>query len=298
MNSKLLFIFNPNSGQGRIRLKLVSIIDIFTRAGYEVTVHPTMAREDATNFIIERGADFDRIVCSGGDGTLDESVKAMLRLKPEKTLGYIPAGSTNDYAKTLGISSNMEKAAQSAVDGRVKKCDVGTFNGNPFVYIAAFGAFTEVSYETNQKAKNILGHMAYVLEGIRYVGMGNLKPIDMTIVADDRIIKDRFIYGMVANTLSVGGIKGITGKSVSLDDGKFEVVLVRFPEDSSEANTMMAALMAKEPDPEYFYYFKASEISFVSETPVAWTLDGENGGAQTDVEIRNLKQAVSFVVPL
>lgn len=294
---KLLFVYNANSGQGKIRLKMVSILDTFTKAGYEVTVHPTQAKDDATNYIAQKGEEYDLIVCSGGDGTLDEAVKGVMRLPVQKPLGYIPSGSTNDFAKTLGISSFMEKAASTAVNGHGFKCDVGTFNDNPFVYIAAFGAFTEVSYETNQKIKNVFGHMAYVLEGMRYVGMGNIKPYEMTIVADDKIIKDRFIYGMVSNTLSVGGVKGLVGKSVRLDDGEFEVSLVRYPEDPTQFNEMMTAIMARDADPQFIYHFKASEISIESSEAIAWTLDGENGGSHRKVEIMNRKQAVELVVP-
>lgn len=295
---KLLFLYNAHSGREKIKNHLVSIIDTFAKAGYEITVHPTQAREDATNTIINEGTRYDVIVVSGGDGTLDEAVKGMIELKEDIPLGYIPAGSTNDFAKSMGISSNMSKAAQTVVYGEPFPCDVGLFNEESFVYIAAFGILTEVSYETKQEVKNVFGHMAYVLEGVKSIGMGNFKPIDMTITVGDRVIKDSFIYGMVSNSSSVGGFKSPLFKGVQLDDGKFEGIFVRYPEDPTDLNAVIASLIAGEPDAEYMYYFKASDLSIVSDEPVAWTLDGENGGNHTEVTIKNLKQAVKILKPV
>lgn len=294
---RLLFLYNAHSGREKIKNKLVGIIDIFAKAGYEITVHPTQAREDATNTIISDGSRYDTIVVSGGDGTLDEAVKGMISLGKDIPLGYIPAGSTNDFAKSIGISSDMVKAADTVIYGEQFPCDVGVFNDSNFVYIAAFGILTEVSYETKQEYKNVFGHMAYVLEGVKSIGMGNFKPIDMTITVGDRVIKDSFIYGMVSNSSSVGGFKSPLFKEVQLDDGKFEGIFVRYPEDPTDFNAVLAALIAGEPDPEYMYYFKASEFNITSEEPVSWTLDGENGGMHTDVTIKNLKQAVTIFKP-
>ena len=294
---KLLFLYNAHSGREKIKNKLVSIIDIFAKAGYEITVHPTQAKDDATNTIITEGERYDTIVISGGDGTLDEAVKGMITLKKDIPLGYIPAGSTNDFAKSIGISSDMAKAAENVIYGDLFPCDVGTFNDSYFVYIAAFGILTEVSYETKQEYKNVFGHMAYVLEGIRSVGMGNFKPIEMTITVGDRVIKDSFIYGMVSNSTSVGGVKSPLFKEVQLDDGKFEGIFVRYPEDPTDLNAVLASLIAGEPDAEYMYYFKASEFNITSEEPVSWTRDGENGGMHTQVHIKDLKQAVTIFKP-
>lgn len=295
---KLLFLYNAHSGREKIKTKLVSIIDIFAKAGYEITVHPTQAKDDATNTIITEGERYDTIVISGGDGTLDEAVKGMITLQKNIPLGYIPAGSTNDFAKSIGISSDMTKAAETVIYGEEFPCDVGQFNDSYFVYIAAFGILTEVSYETKQEYKNVFGHMAYVLEGIRSVGMGNFKPIEMTITVGDRVIKDSFIYGMVINTASVGGFKSPLFKDVQLNDGKFEGIFVRYPEDPTDLNAVLASIIAGEPDAEYMYYFKASEFNITSEEPVSWTRDGENGGSHTEITIKNLKQAVSILKPV
>ncbi len=294
---KLLFLYNAHSGREKIKNKLVSIIDIFAKAGYEITVHPTQAKDDAANTIISEGERYDTIVVSGGDGTLDEAVRGMIALGKNIPLGYIPAGSTNDFAKSMGISSNMTKAAETVIYGETFPCDIGSFNDSSFVYIAAFGILTEVSYETKQQIKNVFGHMAYVLEGVKSIGMGNFKPIELTITVGDRVIKDSFIYGMVSNSSSVGGFKSPLFKEVQLDDGKFEGIFVRYPEDPTDLNAVLASLIAGEPDAEYMYYFKASEFSITSEEPVSWTLDGENGGHHTDVHIKNLKHAISIIKP-
>jgi len=294
---KLLFLYNAHSGREKIKNKLVKIIDIFAKAGYEITVHPTQAKDDATNTIVADGDRYDLVVVSGGDGTLDEAVKGMIGLKKDIPLGYIPAGSTNDFAKSIGIPADMAKAAETVIYGESFPCDIGMFNDSYFVYIAAFGILTEVSYETKQEYKNVFGHMAYVLEGIKSVGMGNFKPIELTITVKDRVIKDSFIYGMVSNSSSVGGVKSPMFKDVQLDDGKFEGVFIRYPEDPTDLNAVLASLIAGEPDAEYMYFFKASEFTITSDEPVSWTLDGENGGSHTEVNIKNLKQAVRIFKP-
>ncbi len=298
MNEKrLLFVYNAHSGQEKIKNKLVDILDIFAKAGYEITVRPTQGKEDATKYIKEHGLNYDRIVCCGGDGTLDEAVNALLSLDGTIPLGIIPAGSTNDFGRTLSIPSNMIKAAEVAMTGKECLCDVGQFLDKTFIYIAAFGLLTEVSYETKQEIKNIFGHGAYVLEGMRYLGMKDIKPLEMTIATPDSIIKDRFIYGMITNAASVGGMKARNNEVIKLNDGKFEALFIKYPEDTLELNATLAALLSQEPDPEYMYYFQSESIQISASEPVAWTLDGEAGGAHKEVEIRNLKQAVSLLVP-
>ena len=164
---KLLFLFNPHAGKAQIKNKLLQIVDIMVKGGYDVTIYPTQAREDAFRMVYDRAAEFDRIVCSGGDGTLDEAVSGMILSGNKIPLGYIPAGSTNDFANSLKIPKDMVKAAEIAISGEPFACDVGMFNEEPFVYVAAFGIFTAVSYKTSQEWKNILGHAAYILEGVK-----------------------------------------------------------------------------------------------------------------------------------
>jgi len=296
MGKKVLFVYNAHAGQERIRFALVDILDIFQKAGYEVTVHPTQAKDDATECVMQNDGKYDMVVCSGGDGTLDEVVKGMGECEKKVPIGYLPAGSTNDFARTLGIPSEFAKAARIVVSGKPFGCDVGTFNGSPFVYIAAFGAFTETSYGTNQKVKNIFGHMAYVMEGIRSIGMGNLKPYSMSIVANNQLIKDTFIYGMISNTMSIGGVR-LTDKEVKLDDGEFEALFIKYPDDPVEMNSLLSSLLAQEADPEHMYYFRASEIHIKADQETPWTLDGENGGFHYEADIRNIRQHVQIIAP-
>lgn len=294
---KLLLIYNPKSGTGKIKNKLSDVIDMCVKEGYEVTIRPTQAHLDAMEYVQKNGGRYDKIICSGGDGTLDEVVKGLLAGGIQVPIGYIPTGSTNDFANSLGISSTTMKAAKAAVYGEPFACDIGRFNKNYFVYVAAFGILTEVSYETDQKIKNVLGHMAYVREAMRSFTPTNLKAYNMSIIAGDRMIKDDFIYGMVSNSASIGGMKILPTNEIVLDDGEFEVLLVKYPRNLEEINLMISSLLAQDPDSEYIYYFKASHLEIHSEEEVSWTLDGENGGMHRDVEIQNINKAFQICVP-
>ena len=189
----MLFIYNPRAGKAMIKSHLLDIIDVFTKGGYEVTVHPTQARMDATNVVLQKAKGYDLIVCSGGDGTMDEVVTGMLQLDKKIPIGYIPAGSTNDFARSLRISNDMVKAAKEIVDGRFYPCDAGRFNDNYFIYVAAFGLFTDVSYQTKQAMKNVLGHLAYVLEGTKR--LFNVPSYRLKVSHDGETIEEEFIFG-------------------------------------------------------------------------------------------------------
>lgn len=293
---KMLFIYNPRAGKEKIRSNLLDIIDIFTKADYEVTAYPTQARGGGLMAVKERRPDwYDLVVCSGGDGTLDEVVTGMMQCDVRIPIGYVPAGSTNDFANSLKIPRNMIQAAQAIVDGKVFQCDIGAFNDDVFVYIAAFGIFTEVSYETRQDVKNVLGHMAYILEGMRR--LSTIKSYRMKVEGDDFSVEGDFLFGMITNSTSVGGFKRITGKYVELDDGVFEVTLIKKPINALELNQIMAALVSGNIITESMYCFKTSSLKLISEEPVAWTLDGEFGGKHTEVEIFDQKQALEILVP-
>lgn len=294
---KLLLIYNPKSGTGKIKGKLSDVIDMCVKEGYEVTIRPTQAKLDAMEYLEANANKYDKVICSGGDGTLDEVVKGILASGASLPIGYIPAGSTNDFANSLGISSMTMKAAKTAVFGKLFDCDIGKFNNDYFVYVAAFGILTDVSYETSQKTKNMLGHMAYVLEGIRSFGLNSMKSYSMSVIADDRMIKDEFIYGMVSNSATVGGFKALPQADVCLNDGEFEVLLIKYPRSLEEVNLITSSLLAQDPDPEYMYYLKTSRLEFHSEEGVSWTLDGENGGVHKDVEIVNHSRAFTICVP-
>ena len=296
MKKKMLFIYNPRAGKSQIRSNLLDMIDIFVKAGYEVTAYPTQAQGDGIKAVTERQIGYyDMIACSGGDGTLDEVVTGMMQCEKRLPIGYVPAGTTNDFAGSLGIPRSMEKAARVIVDGRSFRCDVGGFNENIFVYIAAFGLFTDVSYETRQDMKNVLGHMAYVLEGMRK--LSKVKSYAMKVTSGDKVIKGDFIFGMITNSLSVGGFKKITGDNVKLDDGVFEVTLIKRPGNPVELNTIMAALLNRNSDTDLLECFTASELQIESAEEIAWTLDGEFGGRHSRAEIRNYKQALEIRVP-
>lgn len=293
---KMLFIYNPRAGKEKIRSNLLDIIDIFTKADYEVTAYPTQARGDGLMAVKERRLNwYDLVVCSGGDGTLDEVVTGMMQCDERIPIGYVPAGSTNDFANSLKIPRNMIQAAQAIVDGKVFQCDIGAFNDDVFVYIAAFGIFTEVSYETRQDVKNVLGHMAYILEGMRR--LSTIKSYRMKVEGDDFSTEGDFLFGMITNSTSVGGFKRITGKYVELDDGVFEVTLIKKPINALELNQITTALVSGNIITESMYCFKTSSLKLISEEPVAWTLDGEFGGKHTEVEILDRKQALEILVP-
>ena len=294
---KMLFIYNPRSGTGRVKNKLSDVVDMCVKEGYEVTIRPTQAALDAMQYVTENGGRFDKIICSGGDGTLDEVVKGVLEGGYDIPIGYIPAGSTNDFAASLGIPSMPMKAARAAVYGKTFACDVGKFNDSYFIYVSAFGILTEVSYETDQKVKNVLGHMAYVGEAIRSFNPIALKPYHLSVITDERMIKDDFIYGMISNSASVGGMKLLPKHEIALDDGEFEVLLVKYPRSIEEINMTVSSLLAQEPDPAYMYYFKTSHLEIHSEEEVSWTLDGENGGKHKDVMIQNIGKAFQICVP-
>ena len=292
---KMLFVYNPKAGKAHIRNHLLDIINIFTQGGYEVTTVPTQAAGDAVGIVRDREDIYDMVVCSGGDGTLDEVVTGMLEGEKQLPIGYVPAVSTNDFANSLHLPKTMKKAAEVVVSGNTFPCDVGLFNDDRFVYIAAFGVFTDVSYETKQEIKNVLGHTAYILEGVKSISA--IKPFYFKVEHDGETIEGDFIYGMVTNSDSVGGFKKITGRNVSLNDGVFEVTLIRMPKNPIELSMIAAALMNRDLNTEYMYCFKTSEISFESDREVAWTLDGEFGGNHREVTIKNCEKAMEIIVP-
>lgn len=292
---KLLFVFNPHSGKAQIKSQLLEIVDAMVKEDYEVTIYPTQAPGDATQKVEHEAGSYNLVVCSGGDGTLDEAVTGMMRREKKVPLGYIPAGSTNDFATSLGIPKDMVKAAYNAVQGKRFACDIGAFNTDYFVYVAAFGLFTDVSYKTSQEWKNVLGHAAYILEGMR--SLHDIPSYLMQVECNHTHMQGEFIYGMISNSTSVGGFKGMTGKDVLLDDGVFEVTLIKKPRNPMELNEIIAALINLVDDTDMVYSFKADEVKFLSKQPLPWTLDGEFGGDHTEVVIRNLCKAVEIMVP-
>ncbi|MGL4791285.1 MAG: diacylglycerol/lipid kinase family protein [Anaerotignaceae bacterium] len=295
MAKKILFIFNPRSGKGIVNGKLFDIVDILTSVGYEVNIRPTQKKLDVYQYVLRKGSQFDMVIVSGGDGTLNECVNSLMMLPCQKRpiMAYIPAGSTNDFASTLKISKKPIAATRDIITGIHYNIDVGRFNDCHFIYVAAFGAFTEVAYDTPQHIKNSLGHLAYVLEGIKK--LPNIKSYSMEIFYDDKSIKDKFIYGMVSNSTYIGGVKLYDDNEIVLNDGVFECIFIKSPETPLELQTILTGLLTHDFSAKLFYTFKASQILISSAAEVSWTIDGEFGGKHTDVEIENNKQALEII---
>lgn len=293
---KMLFIYNPNAGKGLLKPKLSDVLDIMVKAGYELVVYPTQSYKDAYRKVKHMDKEYDIVVCSGGDGTLDEVVTGMMKRdkKDRIPIGYIPTGTTNDFANSLHISRDIMEATDTAVHGKPFACDVGRFNKDVFVYVAAFGLFTDVPYQTDQKLKNALGHAAYVLEGAKR--LSNIPSYHIEIEADGRKIEDEFMIGMITNSKSVAGFRSIMGKDVKFDDGEFEVMLIKKPKSLIGLQEIITALLIENFDTKHMYTFKAKDIKLKSKEEIPWTLDGEFGGQHEEVHIINKKQALEIMI--
>lgn len=295
--NRLIFIYNPRSGKGQIKNKLSDIINCFAEAGKEITVHPTQCAKDALETIKRVGAQYEMVVVSGGDGTLNEAYNGLMAIDEEERplFGYIPMGSTNDFATTLRISKNPVTAARGIMKGKTFWCDAGQATTGYFAYVAAFGIFTEVSYATPQETKNVLGHFAYILEGIK--SLTSLESYQMQVTYEDeegkeQSINDKFLYGMVSNTRFVGGMNLIKETELDLQDGMFEVLLIRHPENPIELQQTITALLMKDFSSNRFYFFRTKKISITGQKEVSWTLDGEFGGTVKQMDVTNVAKAI------
>lgn len=308
---KLLFIYNPNAGKGRIKDHLANILDIFQKNGYEPEVYRTTAPRDGERKAKECGSDYDLIVCFGGDGTLSEIVSGVMALSERPPIGFIPAGSTNDTAKTYDLPLDIEEAAKVAVTGVPAAFDVGSLGDRYFVYVASFGDISAVSAFTPPEAKKRFGHAAYVIEGLKTLPKMRFQP--MTVEYDDsETVEGEFYLGMVTNSLQVGGFPGITGKSVDLRDGRFEVLILAKPrnildlekqvedvlirKDDSSVDVTYGKLPEGEEAYEVVTKFKAGKIRFHSEEEVQWVVDGEDAGIHKDVTLINHQKAIRIMV--
>lgn len=289
---KLLFIYNPHAGKARLAEHLAEVTQVFQRAGYLTSVYATTGAGDATDCAAAMGGDYDRIVCAGGDGTLNEVITGLLRGGHTTKLGYIPAGSTNDFSRTLSLPMLPAEAAHIAVSGTAQPCDIGLFNRKHFVYVAAFGAFTSVSYATPQEFKNLFGHLAYVLEGIR--SLTEITTYHLRLLCDGKIIEGEYIYGMVSNSTSVGGFQGMMSEQVILDDGLFEVMLVKAPHSIADLNSIIASLVSHTPHASV-EAFQAKKLEFLCAKEIPWTLDGEYGGSHCVVSVENQPCAITIM---
>ncbi len=291
----MLFFVNPNAGSGSVATHLMEILQRFSMADFSITVYPTRRAKEITEIITQRGGDYQRIVATGGDGTFNETVSGLMQLENPPILGYLPSGTTNDVASSLGLSLDTLEAARVAVEGTPRYMDVGSFNKDWFTYVAAFGAFSDVAYTTPQEEKRILGRMAYVLSGVK--SLVDIRPIPVTVEWHGGKIQENIIFGSVSSSTSIGGIKAIGDWDIAMDDGLFEVVLIREMKNLRDFPEAAAAIRRREFGSQMFHYFKTNRVTFTFETPVPWTLDGEFGGNVTSASIQNHQRAIQIMAP-
>ncbi len=290
---KMLFVMNPYSGMRRASRYLSDIIALFNRAGFEVITHMTGGPGDATEVVERRARDMDLVVCCGGDGTFNETISGILRSGADVPVGYIPAGSTNDFAASLKLPTNIMQAARDIVDGEAVAYDVGKFGDRYFSYVASFGAFTRASYTTPQNIKNALGHTAYVLEGINELSQIRKEHVRMEI--DGQVVEDDFLFGAISNSTSVGGILTLDPKQVDMADGKLEILLVRAPVNAMEISECIWAVQSQKYNCAMITFRSAEKIKVYADPLMPWTLDGEREEGHAQVDVENIHHAIRIL---
>ena len=291
---KLLLIVNPRSGKLRSRGPLFDAMCVLCDAGWLVKLHLTAGPGDAAETAAAEGADYDAVICVGGDGTLNETVSGLMELKSPPPLGYLPRGSTNDFAASLRIPLDPVQAARAAVSAAPRRLDVGRWNRRSFVYVASFGAFVRSSYAAPQEAKNALGHFAYILEGMK--DLNTLRPYRLRLTADGERLDGEYLFGAVCNSTSIGGLMKLDPDRVVLDDGKFEMVLIPSPRSAGELNDLIRALLNQEYDRGGLVFRHVSSVQVEPEEELPWSLDGEYAPAAAAVTIENRRQALAFLL--
>ena len=296
---KVLFTYNPNSGKGAIKQVLSDILEVFTTSGYDVTVHPTCCAGDSMEYIVDNGKNYDLIVSSGGDGMLHELAYGIMAGKLDIPCGYIPSGTVNDFASSLKIPKDMVKSAEMITRENFQPVDLGRFNGGYFAYISAFGWFTDVSYTTSQKTKNVLGSFAYFLNGLKSFEPKYLRENSgkVTISWKEGEISDEFIYCMIGNTYSVGGMKNLVPDGASLTDGKLDCVFIKSPHSLSDLDDIHHIIFNHSFDSENVVCIQTDKLEISCEKPFRWTLDGEYGGEYTSATIEAIPAALNIAVP-
>ena len=294
MDKKNLIIMNPFSGKREANKYLTDIIDIFTKGGYMTTILTTTERGDGTVYASRYAGEFDLITCIGGDGTFNEVVAGLLDSGERVPVGYIPAGSTNDFANSLKLSSNILKATEDIVKGRLKTLDIGSFNGRKFSYVASFGAFTQTSYSTPQSVKNMLGHLAYILEGA--TSLTSIKPQHLKIEANGMPSEDDYIFGAISNSTSLAGILTLDPQYVDMNDGLFELLLVRSPKNPIELAEIVYMLTTQNYESNKITFVNADSFTIYADENMDWSLDGEYQEGCERIEIENLHNAIDIVV--
>ncbi|CRZ34883.1 YegS/Rv2252/BmrU family lipid kinase [Herbinix hemicellulosilytica] len=292
--NKLLYIVNPIAGRIFPKINFKRVIELFQSHGFDVTMKKTAYKGHATELVLKYGHDKNIIVCSGGDGTLNEVISGIMRLGKDVTLGYIPSGTTNDFACSLNLSDRMEKAAMTIIKGQTKTVDIGLFGEKRyFSYIASFGAFTGSSYSTPQSHKNIIGHLAYVLEGMKDIP--NIRPHHVRVETSEAVYEGDYIFGAVSNSLSIGGILKLDANCVNLNDGMFEIILIKNPKTPIDLSRMIISLKKKDFKDKYIDFFKATDVTFYMDEPFPWSIDGEYEAGVNKVKIQNLHSAIKIL---
>ena len=295
MEKKLMLIINPAAGKGSYKVNLGEALHVLDMGGYRTSLFFTAGRGDATDFARAYAKEFDTVACIGGDGTLSEVISGLMELNSPPPLGYIPMGTANDVATTLNLPKNDTiAAARRIVHGGAHPFDVGGFGPEEyFAYIAAFGAFTEVSYATPQNQKRVLGHLAYVLQGA--IQLPKIESYSARVEYDDDIIEGDFLYGSVSNSTSVAGIVHLRDDLVCLGDGLSELVLVRNPGNLAEFNNIVDGVLRQSYDNKNLLIFHTHKARFTFEKPVAWTRDGEAGGEYQEIELCNYHRPIQLI---
>ena len=290
---KLLFIVNPCAGQKKILRHLPDVITLFSREGWEVTVYMTEESGHGTRIARDRCGEFDRIVCAGGDGTLNEVITGVLQAGANTPIGYIPCGSTNDFASTLRLPGNILQSARIAATGTPVPHDVGRFGERFFSYVASFGAFTRASYTTPQNVKNALGHLAYWLEGISE--LAQIRPAHARFEYDGKVVEGDYIFGAISNSTSVGGVLTLDPRDVDLQDGRFELLLIRSPRDRNEFRDLLRALREQRYEASVITFDSFSRLTVCQKDPTPWSLDGERAEGQSCIAVENLHHAIQII---
>jgi YegS/Rv2252/BmrU family lipid kinase len=294
-NAKMLFIVNPIAGRFYPKNNLKRVIQLFRDHGYSVTMRKTDSRGHATELVIKHGNNQDIIVCSGGDGTLNEVISGVMRLGNNTTLGYIPSGTTNDFASSLNISDRMDTAAMTILNGHPRTVDIGLFGDKRyFSYIASFGAFTGSSYTTPQSYKNLIGHLAYVLDGVR--DLHNIRPYHVRVESEGQTYEGDYLFGAVSNSISIGGLLKLDSSTVDLNDGLFEIILIKTPKTPLELSRMLLSITKREYNDNSIQIIKAREATFYMDEPIPWSIDGEYEAATSMVKIQNIPNAINIMV--
>lgn len=296
MEQRVLLMVNPMAGRQKIRNELLYVVDTLTKAGYETIIYTTQGKDATRDLLAEKDSQFDRVICCGGDGTFNEILSATMHWDKRPIMGYIPAGTTNDFAAGLKLPSDIREAAVNIVRGTPHTVDAGLFNTSYFSYVASFGAFTETSYSTPQNFKNALGHLAYILEGIKEIPA--FTSYTVCVEADGQIYKDSYIFGAVSNARSVGGILKISDSLVDLNDGVFEVMMIKMPKTLMDLSAIVTSLTSLNPlkyDPSMFLFLQTKELKITFEQEMVWSLDGERVSGGKEARIACIKDAFKIL---